>query len=248
MASSVATRSTTLTTAGHGSLRTQSSSESLSSDALSMSDLSSVLGKKRPLPLDILDVKSQVHTAEGITGGTRPRSKLATDRPSQHALINVASRRSREQKTRKVVDEEPDSTPSSTDGDAHSVNDRKPAYPKRRKVVLTPGRRVHATRPIRPRVARYATVPTRAQIPKPPKLPSSSSQASSRLQTRSATRSTGSAVPSDASQPSLSPNHEASSDAHVKVTRTKATKPAANVKSRQVQVVTSRTTSESEAT
>ncbi|GLB34207.1 putative TB2/DP1, HVA22 family protein [Lyophyllum shimeji] len=226
MASSAATRSTTLTTAGHRSLRTQSSSESLSSSAVSMSDLSSVLGKKRPLPLDMMD---------------EPCHQPPISAPPS----NVASRPVRQQRTSKVDHQEPDSTSSTTDDrDADSINDRKPAHPKRRKVIMTPRRPVNATRPIRPRIARYATAPTKAQIPKPPKPPSASLRGSSRQQ-RSITRSTGSTGPSDASasQASLSSTYEASLDTHVRVTRRKATKPSANVKE-----MVPRPTSDSEAT
>ncbi|KAG6919736.1 hypothetical protein DXG01_001570 [Tephrocybe rancida] len=195
MASSVASRSSTLTTNARDSpLRTQSSSESLSSDALSMSDLSSVLGKKRPLPLDVLDVntKSQLDS-----GRNRPRG---ASRANRHIPAAGTSRIEIG-----LVGGDTQSTYSSAD----SINDRKPAHPKRRKVSQTPKRVNPAVQPTRTRIARSATVPTKAPIPKPPKPPSSSRAApgpASRMITRRTENS------SDATQSSSSSSIDSSAN------------------------------------
>ncbi|KAF5387676.1 hypothetical protein D9615_000756 [Tricholomella constricta] len=224
MASSVASRSTALTTAGNeSSLRTQSSSESLSSGALSISDLSSVLGKKRPLPADSIDVTNRV----GATAGRiRSGGKPVPDQRSRRTYVNVASRSTRRRAPSEVVDEDTETTLSTSDLDHDIINNRKPSYPKRRKVITPPGRAVNATRPIRPRVARYATAPTRAQIPKPPK-PSGPSRGHSRPQTRSTTRPAG----CDASQASLSSVTEAALPTASRTTQPKA-KPTVPAESR----------------
>ncbi|KAG6854454.1 hypothetical protein C0991_006533 [Blastosporella zonata] len=183
MASSVGSRSTALTTNPHESpLRTHSSSESLSSDALSMSDLSSVLGK-RPLPLDALDVNSNSQ----LTSGSRPR---VPPRAARRIPIAATSRVEID-----LVGEDTQSTFSTTE----SIDDRKPAHPKRRKVSQTPKRA--AAPAIRPRIARYATAPTKALAPKPLKVPPPSSRAPA-PSTGSATRRTESSVSSDATRSS----------------------------------------------
>lgn len=162
LASSVASRSTALTSNANGSsLRTQSSAESLPSEAHA-SDLSSVLGKKRPLPRDIMD-RNKVRTAESLMSRTRPRSKHTTQAPSRRSHLRPP-KSSRLYRPGDVINEETESTYSSPGELNVDINGRKLTSPKRRKVILSPVRTT--TRPARPRVARLATAPPRALIPK----------------------------------------------------------------------------------
>ncbi|KAG6856991.1 hypothetical protein H0H87_011085 [Tephrocybe sp. NHM501043] len=186
LASSVASRSTALTTnATDSPSHTNSSSESLSSDALSMPDFTSVLGKKRPLSLDASDANTK---SELMPGTNKHRRALGAS--SSTLRVPVAGTF---QTPIDVADEDTESTFST----AESVDDRKPTLPKRRKVSRTPKRTTNAAQPIRPRIAKHATVPTKAPLPKPPKPSASSSRDALGPSTR-LPRRTGNTVSSDA--------------------------------------------------
>ncbi|RDB19929.1 hypothetical protein Hypma_012948 [Hypsizygus marmoreus] len=211
-ASSAASQSTALTTAGGGSsLRTQSSSDSLSSGAVSISDFSSVLGRKRPLPLDsTVDVKARVRIVERASNTATSRTLSGAKAPLRYrntSRTRMSTRLKTTQSHSDTVEEEEDtaSISSSTRGDDDSVSDRKPAYPKRRKVLMTPSRVVNPTRPVRPRVTRYASVPKRTQQAKLSIPSTAPSRSSTRLHGRLNERPTNSALPlTEASQSSSS--------------------------------------------
>ncbi|KAG6877370.1 hypothetical protein C0993_008146 [Termitomyces sp. T159_Od127] len=156
VASSVATQSTALTSNTRNSLETQSSIDSLSSDDISMSDFPPVLGKKRSLPLDVLDSNT---TSQIISrrNGTREvvGDNAASQRVSGMSQIQVD-----------IIGGDTEPTLSTRGG----IDDQKPKSPKRRKVSPTK-RKILVTRP---RVARHAPVPTKCAIPKPIKVPTSS--------------------------------------------------------------------------
>ncbi|KAG5648712.1 hypothetical protein DXG03_000059 [Asterophora parasitica] len=209
MASSKASRSTALTTAAGNasSLHTQSSLESLSSGAVSISDLSSVLGKKRPLPHDSIDLgRSRVGLAEAAVGRHRSGGNHVADEPTRRVQSKAASHLNRKTQPSDIDNDETASTSSSWDADLDNNLERKPAHPKRRKVIMSPGRPVSVARPPRPRISRYATAPKRAQTPRAPK-PVAPSRAVPRSHLRSTAQHAGSAVSSDASQASLSSNN-----------------------------------------
>ncbi|KAG6861962.1 hypothetical protein C0995_009146 [Termitomyces sp. Mi166 len=189
--SSVAARSIALTT-NRNSLQTRSSSESLSSGDISMSDLPSFLGKKRPLPLDVLDVNT---ASQMVSGRSGTREALGDSARSQRFPINGTLRTEIE-----IIDEDTESTISTTG----SINDRKTEHLKRRKVSQTPKRATLVSRPVRPRsrIARSATAPTKTTIPKPLKVPSSSRDAPG-LSARSMTQHAGSSVARNASRTKL---------------------------------------------
>ncbi|KAH0588079.1 hypothetical protein J132_11042 [Termitomyces sp. J132] len=214
VASSVATESTVLSSNTRNSSQTQSS-ESLSSGDISMSDLSPVSGKKRPLPLDALDVNTASQISSGRNG---MREALGNVARSQRFSIN---RRSRTQID--IVDGDTKSTFSTTD----SIDDRKPKLPKRRKVIQTPKRPTLVTRPIRARhrIARIAISPAKSTISRPLKVPSSSRDAPSHLRTHR----TNDSVASDASR-TKSPS---SIDEAAKKTTQTSLKSIAKGKSRQ---------------
>ncbi|KAG6811942.1 hypothetical protein H0H92_005171 [Tricholoma furcatifolium] len=173
--SSLASRSTTLTTAANdSSLRTQSSSESLSSDALSISDFSSVIGKKRPFPLDS---STEVRTKSGISSRSRSRTAPGSGTSGTLKAIQVPTDTASSSRVRiGTID---DSTSDSVDG-------QKPIHPKRRKVSQTTKQTIAAVRPVRSRIVRHAAA-IKGPAPKPAEVPTSSRQAAStQLSTRRA--------------------------------------------------------------
>ncbi|KAG6897181.1 hypothetical protein C0992_003570 [Termitomyces sp. T32_za158] len=160
--SSVATQATALTTGTRNSLETQSSIESLSSAG--MSDLPSVLGKKRSFPLDVLDFNT---TSQIISGRNGTREVLGDNAAaSQRLPISGITRTQID-----VVDGDAESTFSTTS----SVDDQKPKVPKRRKISQSPKRKILVTRP---KVTRHVPAPTKGTIPK--KVPTSSRDAPGR--------------------------------------------------------------------
>lgn len=175
VASSVATQSTALTTNTRNSLETQSSLESLSSDGISMSDLPSVLGKKRSLPLDVLDF----NTTSQIMSGRNGTSEVLGDNAASQLPVNGISRTQID-----IIDEDTEST--------DNIDDRKPKLPKRLKVSQTPKHKILVTRP---RVGRHVPAPTKGAIPKPVKVPTSRD-----VPGRSTKHRTDSSVPSDVSR------------------------------------------------
>ena len=159
-ASSVTSKSTALTTAGEGSsLGTRSSSESLLSAAMSMissSDSSAVVGKKRPLPRNrAVSIKNKTRVINGTAARNIPRMQglhnlparglSATRKVHRHGPVLSAIEMVSEDKRPSVGDVDEQKGPT-----------------KRRKIALSPTHVVPSSRPIRHRIARYATPPPRA--------------------------------------------------------------------------------------
>lgn len=159
---SVRSYSTTLSTVDYGSsLRTRSSAESLASGVITTSDSPNMLGKKRRLPIDSpASLRRSVRILDGKTAVV-DRSKKETE-TSAHAPPNqgiLAVRPTALEGKQQRVD---DDVESSMDfGDESSIGGRKTTtYAKKRRVIVTAG---SPTRPIRTRVTRYATAPSRMQ-------------------------------------------------------------------------------------
>jgi len=184
--SSIASRSSALTTADNGSsLRTDQSSDSpLSAPKQSMASLS-VIGKKRSYPRSKpTSTKKRVRQIEE----DRSYDDSLDFEPREPTYLS-----SKERLSGKPIKEtfEPLTTASDTAEDladtaSSSDADRDPQDPtvpeeKRRRVVRSPPRVVHPSRPIRTRVARYASSPPQAQKGKLLEVPPVSKRSSGRL-------------------------------------------------------------------
>jgi len=158
-ASSVASKSTALTTAGGSSLRTQSSSESLLSAAMSMvssTESSSVVGKKRPLPRNrVVSVRNKARLIDRTTVRSTPRRRGIPNSPlPRPPQIRKVPRREQAPSASETVSEDTSS--------ADNIDEQKTHTAKRRKIALPPGRVVPPSRLVRHRITRYATPPRRA--------------------------------------------------------------------------------------
>ena len=175
-------------------MRTRSSSESLSSAALSMissTESSSVVGKKRPLPQNTAN-KGQARTA--TRGSPRKRGTLnaPAHRLSHSRIARVVPRR------QTVLNPSKESTSSVGD-----VDSQKDHNTKRRKIAMPPG---HMVPPVRHRVTRYATPITRATQPKRNTItaPSVPTRSSIRLRTDLTVNTPGAAKHVNVTRPSSS--------------------------------------------
>lgn len=197
-ASSVTSKTTVLTSVeGGSSLRTRSSSESLSSVALSMissTESSSVVGKKRPLPQNIVN-KGQAIDRTATRGSPRKRG---TPNPPAHRLSH--SRIARVVPRRQTV-----LYPNKASGDSTSsvgdVDSQKTHNIKRRKIALPPG---HVVPQVRHRITRYATPLRRAAQPKRNTItvPSGPTRSSIRLRTGLTTNTPNTAKHANVTRPS----------------------------------------------
>jgi hypothetical protein len=210
-ASSAASKSTALSTAGGGSsLRTRSSSESLSSAAVSMisaTDSSSAVGKKRPLTREkAVGIKNKIHLINRTPARGSPRRR---------GILNIPSRRlphSRRTPQRERVLGENATASEDTISSVGDVDAQKDRTTKRRKIALPHGHIAPSSQLVRRRITRHATLPGsvaqgKSTTPRP-RVPSVVSRPSARVRPGLTVQPPGTVEPSDSTRPNPSSSND----------------------------------------
>lgn len=176
-ASSVASRSTTLTSTGGGSsLRTYSSSESLSSAPVS--DLSSIAASKRPSSSNkTISARNRLQITEGKASQNSLREKTSVA-PQTRRHITPHRRLPKRGRVQSHTEESAlkSSETSGISEDISGENANSKKHITKRRKVTSPTRTINSARPVRRRVTRH--IPNQlhpAKLP-PPFVPRTSSR------------------------------------------------------------------------